>query len=160
VRDDGTRLTLAGRPLGFQADSRGTPVALAPGVVRRLLRGTAVGAVIIVEDAKGQWGPDMEALLRAHGHRVARVKDLASVPFLLLSGGIVALVLEGRKLAASDALALAKCRRLAPAMSLIFVTRDSSRVDLVQAMDDGATAVLSWPESASTLLDLLHRERA
>jgi len=117
----------------------------------------AAGAVIVVDDMDGRWKSEIEALLRKHGYKIARIKELPMAPFLLLSGGVTALLLDGRRMGASDAMVLERCRKLAPGMAIVFVTSGSSPVDLNRALDDGATAVLSWPAPGTALLDLLRR---
>ncbi len=117
----------------------------------------AAGAVILVDDADSRWNDEVEAVLHAHKYKIAHIKELPMAPFLLLSGGITALLLDGRKLGASDVMVLERCRKLAPDMAIVFVTADPSQADLKRALDDGATAVLSWPAPANTLLHAVRR---
>jgi len=48
----------------------------------------APGAVILVDDIDSGWQGELEALLRRYGYRIARIRELAMAPYLLISGGL------------------------------------------------------------------------
>jgi DNA-binding response OmpR family regulator len=115
----------------------------------------AAGAVIVVGGAEASWGAELEAFLAHHGYRSARVPELAMAPFLLLSRGVTALILEARRLGASDLAALARVRRLAPEVSIIAVASESAPAELKRAFEQGATTFVSWPAPDWVLLAAL-----
>lgn len=79
-------------------------------------------------------------------------------PYLLVSGGVDALLFDARRLGASDAIALERCRKIAPSMTIVAVTQGSAPADLKRALELQATTVLSWPAPTHALLEALGRE--
>ena len=109
-------------------------------------------AVILVEDGL-PGAEEIASVLSARRYRVARVRDLAMVPFLLLSGGVSAVLLGGGGLGQRDVMALQRFRKAVPGMRIVVVA--SGPAEMKRALDSGATAFVPWPAPARVVLDAL-----
>jgi DNA-binding NtrC family response regulator len=114
-------------------------------------------SAILVDDTDNPWKDEVATIMGRHGFRVARIQDLALAPYLLMSGGTTALILEGRRLGARDLLVLDKVRRLAPSTAIVVVTLAATEAELNHAFDQGATMFVSWPTAEATFLELLQQ---
>jgi hypothetical protein len=106
------------------------------------------GAVILVAARGSAWSSPIGALLGAHGYRIAEIQTLSMLPYLLLSGGITALVADARAAAAAVDV-LERCHRIAPAMRRVLV--DGGGGEAVAAVP-GPVVALRWPASDFDIL--------
>jgi DNA-binding response OmpR family regulator len=113
------------------------------------------GAVILVEEPIHPWVAAIERMLSERRFRIARVRELAMVPYLLLAGGVSALFLSGRRLGRSDLDTLQKCRKLAPTLRVIVIAARGAAGDMKHALESGATAWLEWPADEAVVLEAL-----
>jgi DNA-binding NtrC family response regulator len=115
-----------------------------------------VKAVVVGRD----WPRELEDSLGRDGYSVDHVDELASVPALLAGGETQALFVSDRPLAASDLLMLRRVRESAPRVAIVVVATSPTRPDLSRALENGATAFLSWPASADALRQAIQSGRA
>ena len=97
------------------------------------------------------WPRELEDTLGRDGYSVDHVDELASVPALVVNGETQALFVTDRPLAASDLLILRRVRQSAPRVAIVVVATSPGRPDPSRALENGATAFLSWPASADAL---------
>lgn len=103
------------------------------------------------------WGPEIESLLVQEGYLTDRVSALEGALPLLDTGGVGAILVAARPLAASDVLLLRRVREVSPRTAIVVVTKTPTDPDLKRAFENGATAFLSWPASAEALRHAIDR---
>jgi DNA-binding NtrC family response regulator len=103
------------------------------------------------------WQPDMGSLLALNGYRIDWVAGLAAALSRLEGGGVQALFVAARPLAASDLLVLRRIREASPATAVVVVTKTPTDPDLKRAFESGATAFLSWPAGSNALRHAIER---
>jgi DNA-binding NtrC family response regulator len=113
--------------------------------------------LVVLVGERGDWQPEMGALLAREGYTADRVVRLDAALPLLERGTVRALFLAAGPLAASDVLLLRRIREVAPATALVVVTMTPTDPDIKRAFESGATAFLSWPASTGALQQAMDR---
>jgi DNA-binding NtrC family response regulator len=84
------------------------------------------------------------------------VYELERVPLALREGVAKAVIVGSRSLSLNDLQALRKARSFCPEAPIIVVTTaDATAADMTRALENGATAFLTWPCSSETLRRVL-----
>jgi len=130
---------------------------------RRRFRGTTPAAagppleLVLLVGERGDWQPEMGALLAREGYAADHVVRLEAALPLLEGGAVRALLLAAGPLAASDVLLLRRIREDAPGTAIVVVTMTPTDPDIKRAFESGATAFLSWPASTVALRQAIGR---
>jgi DNA-binding NtrC family response regulator len=116
-------------------------------------------APAIIVDGAWRRPPGLDQALAFLGYVLVAVDELTRVPGLLQTGAASAVILGSRALGLKDLLAIRQSRSQSPAVPIVVITGTGvSQTDLKRALDDGATAFLSWPCPAETLRSVLDHE--
>jgi DNA-binding NtrC family response regulator len=106
--------------------------------------------VLLVGDER-EWPPELQADLKASGYTTDCVEGLSIAGSRVAGGGVGALFVTARPLAAAEILALRRVREASPRTAIVVMTRTPNDPDLKRAFESGATAFLSWPASPEAL---------
>ena len=98
-----------------------------------------------------EWPADFEAfvareLIGRDGALVARLAELGEAPAFLGSREATALVVNASHLGLRGKVTLRECRRISPSTALVVVATSATH-GLMDALEGGATAFVSWPAS-------------
>lgn len=109
-------------------------------------RSAPLGAVVIAP-TRSEWPRDLLETISREGYTLVRIDDLRLVLFLVLAGGVSAVIVDGRAMETLGAMALRKCRECSPSTAVVVLALDATPATMKRALESGATAFLSWPAS-------------
>jgi len=102
------------------------------------------GAVVVVQGTR-DWPEDLLATISREGHYLLHVADVRLVPFFVLAGGVMAVLVDTRALETLGLMTLRRCRECSPETAVIAVAADAAVATIKRALDGGATAFVTWP---------------
>ncbi|HSD65522.1 MAG TPA: hypothetical protein VLF95_02415 [Vicinamibacteria bacterium] len=110
-----------------------------------------------------EWPADFEAfvareLVGRDGALVARLAELGDAPSLLGSSEVDALIVNANCLGLKATVALRECRRISPSTAVVVVATTAAR-GLMDALEGGATAFVSWPAAPEVVRRALRIRR-
>ena len=104
------------------------------------------------------WRVDIERLLVGNGFATTVTASLATVPYLLLSRAVAAVLADAAALRPQDLEILGRCRKVAPTTGVVLVGNRSPAAEQAGVPVPGSVR-LAWPAPDSAILDSIQASR-
>jgi DNA-binding NtrC family response regulator len=111
--------------------------------------------VIVVAPEGADWVAPTVTFLGARGYAAARLESLSFASFLVMWGGVAALLIDARMLGPGSAARIGHLRSARPSLRVVSI--GGTGLDAKQALESGGTSYLTWPFAASDLDNVFPR---